>query len=67
MMVVTHSEVLALMRSGGADIVETLPTHDYRTAHIRGAIHLPLNRLWKEAPTLLSAARPVVVYCRDSL
>jgi rhodanese-related sulfurtransferase len=67
MMAVTHREVLALMRTGGTDIVETLPIHEYRAAHISGAIHLPLNRLWHDAPAMLSTARPVVVYCRDSL
>jgi rhodanese-related sulfurtransferase len=64
---VTHREVLALIQGGAADVVETLPLHEYRTTHIRGAIHLPLSRLSRDAPEALSSARPIVVYCRDSL
>jgi rhodanese-related sulfurtransferase len=64
---VTHREVQALIQSGAADLVETLPLHEYRTTHIRGAIHLPLSRLVRDAPAALSSARPIVVYCRDSL
>lgn len=67
MLALNHREVLELVESGGADIVETLPSHEYRTVHIRGAIHLPLSRVWRQAPALLSPGRPVVVYCRDSL
>jgi rhodanese-related sulfurtransferase len=63
----THREVLALAQAGDAAIVDTLPLHEYRATHISGAIHLPLPRLWREAPAALSAAHPVVVYCRDSL
>jgi rhodanese-related sulfurtransferase len=67
MLALDHSQVLALVESGAADIVETLPDHEYRTVHIRGAIHLPLPRLWGQAPSLLQRDRWVVVYCRDSL
>jgi len=67
MSAVDHSQVLALVESGGADIVETLPDREYRTVHIRGAIHLPLPRLWSQAPSVLQPDRPVIVYCRDSL
>jgi rhodanese-related sulfurtransferase len=60
------------MRSCGAQIVDVLPSHEYDTAHIRGALHIPLGRLLREAteasPTAaLDRKRPVVVYCRDSL
>ncbi|HEY2107976.1 MAG TPA: rhodanese-like domain-containing protein [Candidatus Binataceae bacterium] len=63
----THREVLALAQSGAANIVETLPLHEYRNVHIRGAIHLPLSRLWSEARPALATGRPIIVYCRDSL
>ena len=66
MRTVTHREVLALLEAG-ADIVETLPLHEYRTVHIRGARILPLKPLWREAPAMLARGRPIVVYCRDSL
>jgi rhodanese-related sulfurtransferase len=67
MLVLNHREVMALLQEGAAQIVETLPLHEYRTAHIRGAIHLPLPRLWRAALSVLSPDRPIVVYCRDSL
>ncbi|HKD68535.1 MAG TPA: rhodanese-like domain-containing protein [Candidatus Binataceae bacterium] len=67
MLVLNHRDVLALAQGGSAQIVDVLPLHEYRSAHIRGAIHLPLPRLWQEATTALSPALPVVVYCRDSL
>ena len=67
MAILTHREVLALVAAEAADIVETLPLHEYRTVHIRAAIHLPLPQLWREARAALSPARPIVVYCRDTL
>ncbi len=66
MRTVNHREVLALLESG-ADLVETLPPHEYRIVHIRGARNLPLKSLWREAPAMLTPGHPVVVYCRDSL
>ena len=66
MRTVNHREVLAL-RESGADIIETLPPHEYRSVHIRGARNLPLKSLWRQAPELLPLDHPVVVYCRDSL
>lgn len=63
---IRHRE-LGLMRSLGAQIVDVLPSHEYDTAHIRGAVHIPLGRLIREATAALERKRPVVVYCRDSL
>ncbi|MGH7987055.1 MAG: rhodanese-like domain-containing protein [Candidatus Binataceae bacterium] len=60
-----HREVMSLL-SSGAIIAEVLPRHEYKTTHIKGAIHLPLPRLLREAQRLPSG-QPVVVYCRDSL
>jgi len=53
--------------SGAAQIVDVLPSHEYNATHIRGAIHIPLRNLQREAPAALDRARPVVVYCRDCL
>ncbi len=55
------------MLSSAARIVDVLPSHEYDTAHIRGAIHIPVGRILRDAPTMLDHGRPVVVYCRDSL
>jgi rhodanese-related sulfurtransferase len=63
---VAHRDV-ARLASAGAQIIDVLPGREYDTAHIRGAIHLPLRRVIGDAPRVLDRARPVVVYCRDSL
>jgi rhodanese-related sulfurtransferase len=63
---IQHRELLQML-SSGAQIVDALPSHEYDAAHIRGAIHIPVGRILRDAPTLLDRARPVVVYCRDSL
>ena len=55
------------MLSIGVQIVDALPSHEYETAHIRGAIHITVGHILRDAPALLDRSRPVVVYCRDSL
>lgn len=55
------------MLSSDAQIVDALPSHEYNAAHIRRAIHIPVGHILRDAPTMLDRARPVVVYCRDSL
>jgi rhodanese-related sulfurtransferase len=66
MRVVDHREVLRLMAAGG-QIVDVLPDHEHRIAAIKGAIHLPLPKLLRDAERVLDKTRPVVVYCRDCL
>jgi rhodanese-related sulfurtransferase len=63
---VDHRELRRLI-ADGAVVLDVLPRHEYEAAHIPGALHVPLARLWHEAPTRLARARPIVVYCRDSL
>jgi rhodanese-related sulfurtransferase len=63
---IQHRELLRML-SSGAQVVDALPSHEYKTTHIRGAIHIPVGNILRDAPTLLDRARPVVVYCRDSL
>ncbi len=55
------------MLSSGAQVVDALPSHEYDAAHIRGAIHIPVGHILRDARKSLDRARPVVVYCRDSL
>jgi rhodanese-related sulfurtransferase len=63
---IQHRELLRMLSSGG-QVVDALPTHEYGSAHIRGAIHIPVGRILRDAPALLDRTRPVAVYCRDSL
>ena len=55
------------MLSSGTQVVDVLPSHEYDSAHIRGAIHIPVGHILRDAPKLLDRSRPVIVYCRDSL
>jgi rhodanese-related sulfurtransferase len=64
---IQHRELATMLTAGIAQIVDVLPSREYSTAHIRGAIHIPLRRILSDAPLSLNRARSVVVYCRDSL
>jgi phage shock protein E len=66
MRVIGHREVARLLEAG-AQLIDVLPAHEYQSAHIRGAIHLPLHRVIRDAPKTLDPARPVILYCRDCL
>jgi phage shock protein E len=61
-----HREVIRLIAKG-AQIADALPSHEYRSAHIAGAVHLPLERVLAEGRALLRTDRPIIVYCRDAL
>jgi len=63
---IERDEVLVLLE-GGAQLVEVLPRGEYEEEHLPGAIHLPLKSLTADAAQVLDPARPVVVYCWDSL
>lgn len=64
MQTIGRSQVLTLM-AGGAQLVEVLPEEEYGEQHLPGAVNIPLKRI-DEAPALLDADRPVIVYCYDS-
>lgn len=52
----------------GAQLVEALPEKEYEEGHLPGAVNLPLKQLTAEsAAAVLDRARPVIVYCWDSL
>jgi len=56
-----------MLAAGGAQIVDVLPSHEYDAAHVRGAFHIPLRRILRDAPGQLDRERPIIVYCRDTL
>jgi rhodanese-related sulfurtransferase len=62
---VHRDEVQQLAASGG-QLVEVLPSKEYRWRHLPGAISLPLGGLTGEQAAALDADRPVIVYCNDS-
>jgi rhodanese-related sulfurtransferase len=53
--------------SAGAQLVDVLPEPEYAEAHLPGAINIPLKQLDARSAGVLDRARPVVVYCWDSL
>jgi rhodanese-related sulfurtransferase len=50
-----------------AQLVEVLPTAEYESEHLPGAINIPLRELGHRAHDELDLTRPVIVYCQDSL
>lgn len=62
---IRREEVRKLV-SGGAQLVEVLPSPEYDEEHLPGAIHLPLRRLDSQARELLDRNRAVIVYCWDT-
>jgi rhodanese-related sulfurtransferase len=52
---------------GGAQLVDVLPAREYGESHLPGAMNLPLKQLTAKTAAVLPRARPVVVYCWDSL
>jgi rhodanese-related sulfurtransferase len=52
---------------GGGQLVEVLPAAEYADEHLPGAISLPLKQLDATTAAQLDPARPVTVYCWDSL
>jgi rhodanese-related sulfurtransferase len=53
--------------SGGAELVEVLPTEEYEEEHLPGAINIPLKRLDATTTAVLARGDPVIVYCWDYL
>ena len=54
--------------AAGAQLVEVLPRHEYESEHLPSAVNLPLKTLTAAtAMNTLDRARPVIVYCHDSL
>jgi len=62
---VSRQEVQDLMKQG-VQLVDVLPTEEFRDDHLPGAINLPLRKIETEAKRALDPSRPVVVYCWDS-
>jgi rhodanese-related sulfurtransferase len=64
--IVNRDQVRCLQEQGAA-IVEVLPAEPYELEHIAGAVNLPLKELDRSVLDRFPTARPIVVYCNDSL
>ncbi|MFW6049104.1 MAG: rhodanese-like domain-containing protein [Candidatus Bipolaricaulota bacterium] len=47
-------------------LVEVLDPEEYRDAHIKGAVNIPLEEIGKEAKKRFSPGDEIVVYCASS-
>lgn len=61
---IDRTEVRRLINDG-AHLVEVLPSQEYATEHLPGAINMPLKTLDRESAGRLDRDRPVIVYCYD--
>ena len=52
---------------GGAQLVDVLPSEEYRESHLPGAINIPLKELGREKAGQLRRDAPVITYCHDYL
>ena len=59
---IDRAELLRLIEHEDAQIVEVLPEPEYGSAHIPGAVNIPLKRLDATTTSVLSRDKPVVVY-----
>jgi rhodanese-related sulfurtransferase len=64
---IDRQELLRLVESEGAQVVDVLLGDEYDESHIPGAISIPLKKFTSEAVSGLSKSDPVVVYCHDGL
>jgi rhodanese-related sulfurtransferase len=60
-----RDEVVRLVATEDAQVVEVLPSPEYDWAHLAGAVNLPLKQLDATTAARLDRSRPVVVYCND--
>ncbi len=51
----------------GAQLIDVLPSEEYRESHLPGAINIPLKELDRETTGQLRRDGPVVTYCHDYL
>ena len=49
--------------SGGALLLDVRTGLEYGIAHLPGAVHVPLRKLWSQGRTLPDPEQPIVVYC----
>jgi rhodanese-related sulfurtransferase len=63
---VGREEVGELVNAEAAQVVEVLPRSHYEWSHIARAEHLPLPEMEQETVgDMVTAGRPVIVYCQD--
>ena len=64
---IDRMELLELLETKRAQLVEVLPRDEYDEEHLPDAVHLPLKSLDAASASVLVSDRPVIVYCWDGL
>ena len=59
---IDRAELLRLVEDEDAQVVDVLPDEKYSSAHIPGAVNIPLKLLDATTTSVLSRDKPVVVY-----
>lgn len=60
---VGHDELLKLVKSGEAAVIDVRPREEYDSGHIKGAINVPLSELSRHL-SRLPKKQEIVAYCR---
>jgi rhodanese-related sulfurtransferase len=64
---IDRAELLRLIESENAQVVDVLPSREYDESHIPGAVSIPVKSLTAERVGDLARDKPIVVYCHDGL
>ncbi len=59
---IDRAELLRIIEDEDAQVVDVLPDEEYSSAHIPGAVNIPLKLLDATTTSVLSRDKPVVVY-----
>ena len=59
-------ELKQQLDNGAITLVEVLDEEEFRKSHIKGAVHIPLDRIVTEAKKKFDKAGKIAVYCSDS-
>lgn len=61
---VSYNELIAALRKHGAVLLDVLSPESFATAHIPGALNLPISEIARRAREVVPDLRaPIVVYC----
>jgi rhodanese-related sulfurtransferase len=64
---IAYARLAELLKGAETQLVEVLPNEEFVAVHLPGAVNIPLKLLDSDTTAELDRARPVVVYCWDSL
>jgi rhodanese-related sulfurtransferase len=64
---IAYARLSELLDEPDTQLVEVLPEEEYVAVHLPEAVNIPLKLLDEHTTAGLDRARPVVVYCWDSL